>query len=166
MCLDITLRKQSTLTGKHPSLFVVKMADHHANTATPTPSESPLPIQVRPENSQDADSGSGSMTGLKGAFDKPKLRLEVRDLNHPGAAKFFAAVSPHSVLSTSVDNVLRLLYSSPSQKMKVPPTRSITLILRDMDGVAYTTGVKDGLPCCCFALEVLTRSQILDRSGQ
>ena len=153
---------RSNLTSQHPSLFVAKPEDYHANTLTHTPSKSPM--QARPENSQ--GSGSGSMTGLKGAFDKPKLRLEVRDLNHPGAAKFFAAVSPPSVLSAAVDNVLRLLFSSPSEEMKVPPTRSITLILRDMDGVAYTRGVKDGLPCFCFDLRVLTQAQTLDRAGQ
>ncbi|KAL2158955.1 hypothetical protein VTH06DRAFT_2985 [Thermothelomyces fergusii] len=61
----------------------------------------------------------------------PKLRLKIQDLNHPGAAKFLGAVNAATVLSTAVNNVLRLLYKSPSDRdTTVPPTRSVTLILR------------------------------------
>ncbi|ESA42845.1 hypothetical protein GE21DRAFT_5725 [Neurospora crassa] len=74
-------------------------------------------------------------------FPHPKLRLEIRDLDHPGAVKFLCAVNASSLLSDAVKNVQRLLYRSPADKHTTCPlTRSVTVILRDMAGVAYTTG--------------------------
>lgn len=74
-------------------------------------------------------------------FKTPKLRLEIRDLSHPGSSSFLRAVHASDVLTSAVQNVLRWLYSSPScPTTTVPPTRSVTVILRDMPGVAYTTG--------------------------
>ena len=74
-------------------------------------------------------------------FTLPKLRLEIRDLSHPGSSIFLSAVHASGVLASAVRNVLRCLYLSPScPATTLPPTRSVTLILRDMDGVAYTTG--------------------------
>ncbi|KAM7204486.1 putative pbsp domain containing protein [Naviculisporaceae sp. PSN 640] len=78
-----------------------------------------------------------------GDFPQPKLRLEIRDLNHPGAAKFLASVNAGTVTSAAVSNVQRLLYRSLADPgTNMPPTRSVTLVLRDMDGVAYTTGTE------------------------
>ena len=75
-------------------------------------------------------------------FPHPKLRLEIRDLEHPGALKFLGAVNASTLLSDAVKNVQRLLYRSAADKHTTcPPTRSVTVILRDMGGVAYTTGV-------------------------
>ncbi|KAG5980191.1 hypothetical protein E4U55_004299 [Claviceps digitariae] len=74
-------------------------------------------------------------------FPHPKLRLEVKDITHPGANLFFSSIHATKTISTSTANVLRLLYHSPSDpSTHPPPTRSVTLILRDMPGVAYTTG--------------------------
>jgi hypothetical protein len=74
-------------------------------------------------------------------FDIPKIRLEIRDLSHAGASSFLKAVQAADVLASAIRNVLRCLYSSPScPTTTAPPTRSVTLILRDMPGVAYTTG--------------------------
>ena len=74
-------------------------------------------------------------------FTPPKLRLEIRDLLHPGAKAFLTAVNTSECLTTAVQNVLRLLYTSPSCKTThIPPCRSVTLIVREMSGVAYTTG--------------------------
>jgi len=57
------------------------------------------------------------------------------------AEAFLQAVIASNALSMSVKSVLELLYHSPdSPTTTVPPTRSVTLILRSMDGVAYTTG--------------------------
>ncbi len=80
-------------------------------------------------------------TPKKPTFPLPKLRLEIRDLNHDGAQVFLQAVVASKALATSVQNVLSLLYESPdSPTTTVPSTRSVTLILRPMGGVAYTTG--------------------------
>ncbi|KAG5982766.1 hypothetical protein E4U43_006379 [Claviceps pusilla] len=74
-------------------------------------------------------------------FPHPKLRLEVRDITHPGAVLFFSSIHATKTITTAVANVLRLLYHSPSDpSTKPPPTRSITIVFRDMPGVAYTTG--------------------------
>ncbi|KAF2402016.1 BSP-domain-containing protein [Trichodelitschia bisporula] len=67
----------------------------------------------------------------------PLLRLEVRDLSADGARSFLSLLNCDSVLQEAVDSVLSLLYTS---KSKIPPTRSVTLVLRSMEGVAYTTG--------------------------
>ncbi len=99
-------------------------------TAAPTP----IPL---PDRSKDVDHGSGPAS-----FKAPKLRLKIQDLDHPGAAKFLTSVNAATVLSNAANNVLRLLYKSPSDKNTTsPPTRSVTLVLKSMDGVAFTTGV-------------------------
>jgi hypothetical protein len=69
---------------------------------------------------------------------KPLLRLEFRDLSEEGAKAFLSLLDCATVLEEAVDGVLSLLYTSDSV---IPPTRSITLILRSMGGVAYTTGI-------------------------
>ena len=87
------------------------------------------------------DAHPEAASASKDSFPTPKLRLEVRDLNHPGASAFLDSVNAGSVLKTAVDSVLRLLYSSPRNPLThPPPTRSVTLVLRAMPGVAYTTG--------------------------
>ncbi|KND88825.1 hypothetical protein TOPH_06530, partial [Tolypocladium ophioglossoides CBS 100239] len=79
--------------------------------------------------------------GAAGTFPLPKLRLEIRDLAHPGARLFLNSVNATECLTAAIASLLRLLYVSPANpSTTVPPTRSVTLILRDMSGVAYTTG--------------------------
>ncbi|KIW08971.1 uncharacterized protein PV09_00880 [Verruconis gallopava] len=69
---------------------------------------------------------------------KPVLRLEIRDLSEEGARSFLSLLDCANVLENAVDTVISLLYTEASH---IPPTRSITLILRSMPGVAYTTGM-------------------------
>ncbi|KAF3768017.1 plant basic secretory protein, partial [Cryphonectria parasitica EP155] len=71
-------------------------------------------------------------------FKLPKLRLNVPDLAHPGASRLLSAIDTSAILAESVQTVLRLLYQKPSPS--VPGTRSVTLYLEDMGGVAYTKG--------------------------
>jgi hypothetical protein len=79
----------------------------------------------------------------KPTFSLPKLRLEVRDLNHAGAETFLESVIASTALATAVQSVLTLLYHTPDYPTTtVPTTRSVTLILRSMGGVAYTTGTE------------------------
>ena len=68
---------------------------------------------------------------------KPLLRLEFRDLSEEGARSFLSLLNCGTVLQDAVNGVLDLLYTPHSH---IPPTRSVTLILRSMPGVAYTTG--------------------------
>jgi hypothetical protein len=50
-------------------------------------------------------------------------------------------VHASSALSTAVDTVLTHLYCDLAPSC-IPGTRSVTLILRELDGVAYTTGLE------------------------
>ena len=131
------------------------------STAPSKPTPTPLPVRSRSisspgeqgkkKDSQAAQNGTQGES-RKGSFDhltrphpkptypSPKLRFECRDLNHPGATTFFSNNQPPSDLSSAVLTVLKTLYTSTKSNSHIPPTRSITLILRPMGGVAYTTG--------------------------
>lgn len=74
----------------------------------------------------------------KHKFKVPKLRLNLQDLSHDGSSVFLSNIKGNEDIETQVQNVLNLLYRQESPR---PDTRSVTLILRDMDGVAYTTGL-------------------------
>jgi hypothetical protein len=77
------------------------------------------------------------------AFPLPKLLLEVRDLRHIGSRAFLSSVVPTTAIEFAVKRVLDLLYISPKCPTTIiPGTRSVTLILRSMGGVAYTTGTE------------------------
>lgn len=105
------------------------------------PTPSPVPLPSRETSTQTTEPGIPRSGLPKAIFPLPKLRLEIRDLNHGGTEVFLSSVIASKALATSVQNVLSLLYQSPrSQTTTVPPTRSVTLILRSMGGVAYTTG--------------------------
>ncbi|ETS82391.1 hypothetical protein PFICI_04267 [Pestalotiopsis fici W106-1] len=116
-----------------------------STAAAPTPS--PLPLRLAPETSTSQSLTNGGETAeAHKPFPVPKLRLEMRDLNHAGAGIFLQAINVAGTLPTCVQNVLQKLYMSPGAAgaphyYRPPPTRSVTLVLRDMGGgVAYTTG--------------------------
>lgn len=71
----------------------------------------------------------------------PLLRLELRDLSSNGTRTFLRLVHASKALEYAVDKVLQCLYTD-MDKSCIPPTRSVTLVLRDMDGVAYTTSLE------------------------
>lgn len=79
----------------------------------------------------------------KHTFPTPLLRLELRDLAHEGSSIFLTHIHGNEDLSAQVQNVLNLLYYSPKETPAThrPATRSVTLIIRSFDGVAYTTGL-------------------------
>ncbi|KAI0478628.1 plant basic secretory protein [Xylariaceae sp. FL0804] len=126
------------------------------------PTASPLPVRPRQAGNNSDGHGHGAGDGdgngdnksgqavddnvddREKEFPLPRLRLHVEDVGHDGAVAFLTA-APASLLATSVRTVLAELYGSPSSSsshrpLPLPPTRSITLTLRDMGGVAYTTG--------------------------
>ncbi|PVH99717.1 BSP-domain-containing protein, partial [Periconia macrospinosa] len=70
---------------------------------------------------------------------KPLLRLELRDLDSKGSRSFLRLVHATNALEHAVSTVLHHLYLSLPTHC-IPPTRSVTLVLEAMDGVAYTTG--------------------------
>lgn len=71
---------------------------------------------------------------------QPVLRIHLDDLNHEANHHFLSLVDCARVLSNAISNVLRYLYV-PHGSHNIPSVRSVTLILRPMGGVAYTTGL-------------------------
>lgn len=147
----MVLPPHTTPAPKPDSLFLPAMssATPSATQAPPPgpPAATPLPSRPKsPEQKAISPAGPAGAAADRHRpsdpkFDLPKLRLEIRDLNHPAAAHFLSAVNASTALATAVHSVLNLLYESPSNPTThAPPTRSVTLILRDMGGVAYTTG--------------------------
>ncbi|PPQ79896.1 hypothetical protein CVT25_002952 [Psilocybe cyanescens] len=67
----------------------------------------------------------------------PKFNIRIEDLDHEGVDIFFEAVRPKEALRKSVLASFNWLYT-----LKNVPTnvKEILLVLRAMDGVAYTTG--------------------------
>jgi hypothetical protein len=117
---------------------LVFMPAQSSRTSGPAPTPTPLPAQKAVTT--ESESTCGKSSPKTPIFPLPKLRLEIRDLNHAGAQAFLEAVVASKALSTSVQSVLSFLYQSPdSPTTTVPPTRSVTLILQPMPGVAYTT---------------------------
>ena len=106
--------------------------------------QTPLPVSPALDLEKKTNSGTTSEKPSKAqsiSFPKAKLRLECRNLDHAGSDAFFENSNPANALSIAVSIVLSTLYIPKSENDHVPPTRSVTLILRSMDGVAYTTGL-------------------------
>jgi len=71
---------------------------------------------------------------------KPVLRIHFNEIGHPATAAFLSLINSSKVLDSTIENVLRHLYQ-PFKEPRVPPVRSVTLVLRSMDGVAYADGL-------------------------
>ncbi|KAL6716249.1 hypothetical protein ACLMJK_005815 [Lecanora helva] len=67
----------------------------------------------------------------------PLTLLKIHDLSSQGAKRFLHSTDPSAILADSIRTVLRVL--TPDD-ISNPNVRSITLILRAFDGVAYTAG--------------------------
>lgn len=87
-----------------------------------------------PSNSESqSDRGSNFDPEQQAGFS---THLEIPDPNLPGARRFLDAVDDaSSMLNEAAHTVLQTLY--PCQESH-PTVRSITLIIRDFDGVGYT----------------------------
>jgi len=72
---------------------------------------------------------------------KSVLRIHFNEIGHPATAAFLSLVDSSKVLNNTIENVLRHLYQ-PLKEPRVPPVRSVTLVLRSMDGVAYADGLQ------------------------
>jgi hypothetical protein len=102
---------------------------------TPRYFQTAMPAISRPE-----DAPSSTTTTLpirKHKYPTPKLRLHLEEISHEGSSIFLSNVKGNEDLEQQVQNVLNLLYDHDSIR---PPTRSVTFILRDYPGLAYTTG--------------------------
>ncbi|KAJ2902739.1 PBSP domain-containing protein [Zalerion maritima] len=116
-----------------------EMESTNSNPPPPAASAIPESLPTRPA----APSSSSGHPGDQ-IFNLPKLRLQFADLSHTASSTFLASVSnPASMIQTACNNVLVHLYETPnSNHFTPPPTRSVTIILRSMGGVAYTTGME------------------------
>ena len=132
-------------------VFMPGMSHRDEGPAPAQPTPSPLPIhggEPKPPQQQDPTTVTSTATApVPAPFPNPKLRLQINDLGHAGADIFLTSVTASRVLSEGVQTVLRTLYGTPTTLRSAglappPPTRSVTLILRDIDGVAYTTGTE------------------------
>jgi len=72
-----------------------------------------------------------------GAWVLPRFNLRVEDLSHAGASLFFKHVDPCLCSKKATETVLAWLYTFETAPANVS---LITLVLREMPGVAYTTG--------------------------
>lgn len=126
--------------------------------ASAIPKASP-PDEAQQSTSKDQDQNR-EITRKKIQIPKPKYRLHAEDLRHPESASFSTYIPDvAATLDTALSNIVRYLYTSPETGSSVeaesvpkrkrprfipfiPPTRSVTLFLRDFGGVAYTTGTE------------------------
>lgn len=88
-----------------------------------------------------------------------RLRIHLEDLSHSAAARFTNVIPISSLLDEAIFNVQQHLFTppvkhheeassarppqkpiKPKPEWKAQEVRSVTLLLRPMDGVAYTTG--------------------------
>ncbi|KAG2069268.1 plant basic secretory protein [Suillus decipiens] len=70
----------------------------------------------------------------------PSFVLRVEDLSHPGASIFFDCVKPKEALKLAVEASYTWLYTPLTAPTHV---KTITLVLRPFDGVAYTFGTHE-----------------------
>ena len=71
---------------------------------------------------------------------KPVLRLHIDDLSHPAAQVASNSLDGGLYLTRAIEHVVAHLYTSYGSS-DIPGVRSVTVILRPMGGVAYTTGL-------------------------
>ena len=120
------------------------------SAAEPTPSPLPLrpsaPKTKGPETQKllrsGADEVDTSRPHPKPTFPTPKLRLQLNDLSHPGSALFLNNCDASTALSAAIDSVLSTLYLPTKTNSHIPGTRSVTVVLESMGGVADTKGIQ------------------------
>ncbi|KAH9486410.1 hypothetical protein JR316_0000474 [Psilocybe cubensis] len=84
----------------------------------------------------------------------PNFQLRIDDLDHEGVDIFLAAVNPKQAMHAAVMTSFQFLYTQRT----VPRTvRQINLVLRPMDGVAYTFGSQT-LKEIHFSLDYIKRT--------
>ncbi|KAF1913013.1 peptidase of plants and bacteria-domain-containing protein [Ampelomyces quisqualis] len=126
------------------TIYYQTMSPTASSSTPPPPQSSALPPTSEPHHSnipECADSNRPSPDTSKVIpFRKPLIRLVLRDLSSSGSRAFLRLVHASVALQDAVDTVLKLLYNGLHVSC-IPPTRSVTLVIRDMEGVAYTTGL-------------------------
>ncbi|KAI1367857.1 BSP-domain-containing protein [Xylaria arbuscula] len=112
-------------------------ADSTPTTAS-APTSTPLPGHTKEEKPETPE----PQTFPNEKFLEPRLRLHLNDLTDAGTSIFLSSITPSTLLPSAVSTVQKALYAHPHGRFHMPNTRSVTLIVRPMDGVAYTTGIE------------------------
>ncbi|KAI1110881.1 BSP-domain-containing protein [Nemania sp. NC0429] len=105
--------------------------------STSTPTSTAIPEHLK-EEVRDTDGAPAPSTK---EFPEPLLRLQFNDVTDDGTSIFLSSITPSTLLPSAVSQVQKALYVHPNRGLHMPSTRSVTLIVRPMDGVAYTTGI-------------------------
>ncbi|GJJ09968.1 hypothetical protein Clacol_004193 [Clathrus columnatus] len=104
----------------------------------PHPSAVPDPYAHWREAETKAGAGSEARGGVADyTWQIPRLSLRIDDLSNPAIDIFLTNIKPQEAMRNAVISVLECLYTIQSQPRNVA---SVTLILRDFDGVAHTFG--------------------------
>ncbi|KAI0199204.1 BSP-domain-containing protein [Astrocystis sublimbata] len=122
-----------------PAMTLAKPASKPTSASAPT--ATPLPERAKQNEAQGSNSGSPKPTSSSKEFHKPRLRLHLNEVSDPGTSIFLSSINPSTLLPSAVSRVQKALYVHPHGEFHMPSTRSVTLIVRPMDGVAYTTGI-------------------------
>ncbi|KAB5540416.1 peptidase of plants and bacteria-domain-containing protein [Coniochaeta sp. 2T2.1] len=132
----------STTPVPRPNQIFMAPTSPASSPPPPPPTSSAVPFPLPDRTAVTPASPTPATSSSSHHHPQPTLRLEIRSLSHPGATKFLSSTNASTLLSTAVRNVQTHLYTSPPQQTHCPPTRSVTVILRDIGGVAYTTGTE------------------------
>ncbi|KAI1821947.1 BSP-domain-containing protein [Xylaria intraflava] len=112
-----------------------------ASAPTPTPLPSRVKKDPEDQNGKQSSFANGVSSLLSQEFTQPRLRLHLNDLTDVGSSLFLASVIPSTLFPSAVSQVQRALYVLPDfPGFRIPTVRSVTLIVRPMEGVAYTEG--------------------------
>lgn len=108
---------------------------------TPNP-PTPFEPQTTPAPEKDKAHRPAERSSKHHKFLLPKLRLQLEDLSCKGTRIFLESIDAHTAIAEAVQGVCELLYVSPKEHhTHCPPTRSVTFIIRSMEGVAFTKGM-------------------------
>lgn len=128
--------------------------------SSPTaPTITPIPIIAKP-GKPIAPAADTPPTTAAATFPLPPLAFQINPLTPPGATSFLSSTTISTAFPTFITTVLTHLYVSATEpSTHLPPTKSVTLILQPMDGVAYTIGTQasDGAKEIHFSLDYISR---------
>jgi hypothetical protein len=122
-------------------------------TTSTAPTQSAIPKVERAEQEPLSSVKQTPDHSTSSAIPHPKYRLHAQDLRHPASSVFLAFIPDlASTLDRALANIVKHLYTPPKSSRNaqkhptftpsIPPTRSVTVFLRDYGGVAYTTGTE------------------------
>ncbi|EZF78287.1 hypothetical protein H105_00679 [Trichophyton soudanense CBS 452.61] len=134
------------------------------SSATPMPASSLLPPGVGGETDDKKEAtdnvpqwgkegcGYPPSASAAPAVPKPKLRLHFEDLGNQASKLFIKSIQdPYAIMQNAIGEIVKYLYTSPSASAaprrpiqfnpSLPPTSSVSFIIHDFQGVAYTIGV-------------------------